>query len=174
MKPRLLACLLLLACASGLAVASPALPLHTVSVELGVRVIETTDQLRKALGVDADRGALVAEVQSGGPADRAGLRAGDVLIRVAGKPVGDPSDVLDALEHHRVGDDVMVHYVRRGEARSANVKLARAEPPRMRMGPWSVPLPGGVAPEKLEHELRRFRERVERQFRDLEDGSPPA
>jgi hypothetical protein len=129
-------------------------------------VIETTDQLRKALGVDADRGALIVEVQPRGPADRAGLRAGDVLTRVVGKPVGD---ARDALEDRRAGDEVAVHYARHSDARSARVKLARAEPPRMREGRWSFPLPGGVSPEKLEDELRRFRERVERRLRDLED-----
>src|SRR6266481_3064695 len=74
------------------------LPFRAVSVQLGLRLGETTEQLRKTLGVTAPRGTLVLEVEAGGPADRAGLRAGDVVTRVARKPVGDADDVLGAVE----------------------------------------------------------------------------
>ena len=159
---------LLLAAAS--AEASPSgFPLRPLSVELGVRVTETTDQLRKSLGVDADHGVLVMEVQSHGPAERAGLRAGDVVTRIAGAPVTSAGDVLDALEGRHAGDEVAVEYVRGGSPATAHVTLARAEPPRMRMGQWSFPIPGGYSPDDAERELRRFRERVERQLRDLDE-----
>jgi C-terminal processing protease CtpA/Prc len=143
-------------------------PVRPVSVELGVRVVGTTAQLRKALRVDADHGVLVMEVRSGGPADRAGLRAADVVTAVDGKAVASTSDVLDALEGKHPGDDVAVDYVRSGAAATAPVKLARAEPPRMRMGQWSFPIPGGRSPEDAERELRSFRDRIERELRDLD------
>ena len=158
----------LLAAAS--AEASPSgFPVRPLSVELGVRVTETTEQLRKSLGVDADHGVLVMEVEPHGPAERAGLHAGDVMTRVAGAPVGSPGDVLDALEGRHAGDAVAVDYVRGGSPATAHVTLARAEPPRMRMGQWSFPIPGGYSPDDAERELRRFRERVERQLRDLDE-----
>jgi serine protease Do len=161
--------LLALVLTAASAAAAPAhLPFRVLSVELGLRVVETTAQLRTALGVTADHGVLVTEVEPRGPADQSGLRAGDVVTRVAGKAVGSAADVLDALEGHRPGDEVAVEYVRHGTAKTAQVRLARAEPPRMRMGRWSFALPPGYTPDDLERELRRFRERVERQLRDLD------
>ena len=59
-------------------------------------MVATTAQLRKALGVDAEKGALALEVEPDGPAARAGLQAADVLTRVAGQPVGDAGDILAA------------------------------------------------------------------------------
>lgn len=158
-----------LACSTVVVAAPPGFAIHPLSVELGLRVVETTEQLRKSLGVEADRGVLLTEVRPQGPADRAGLRAGDVVTRVAGEPVGNGTDVLDALEEHHPGDEIPVEYVRRGEPASVRVKLARAEPPRMRMGQWSFPIPGGYSPEDAERELRRFRERVERRLRELDE-----
>jgi hypothetical protein len=161
--------LLALVLTAASAAAAPAhLPFRVLSVQLGLRVVETTEQLRASLGVTADHGVLVTEVEPHGSADRGGLRAGDVVTRVAGKAVASPADVLDALEDHRPGDVVAVEYVRHGTAETAQVRLARAKPPRMRMGPWSFSLPPGYTPEELGHELRRFREHVERQLRDLD------
>jgi len=159
---------LLLTAASASATPS-GFPLHPLSVELGVRVVETTDQLRKALGVESDHGVLVTEVRPKGPADRAGLRAGDVVTRAAGEPVETSTDILDALDERHPGDEVPVEYVRQGAPATVHVKLARTEPPRMRMGQWSFPIPGGYSSEDAERELRRFRERVERQLRDLDE-----
>ena len=157
---------------AGLAAAEPGTPgfaFSPVSVQLGVRLIETTAQLREALGVEADRGALVLEVDAKGPAQKAGLRAGDVLTRIAGKPVGDAADVFDALDGHEPGDEVPVDYVRRGKAASTRVALARASGSRMRFGRWSFPVPGFELPPDVEQQLRRFEERVERRLKDLDE-----
>ena len=157
---------------AGLAAAEPGasgFSFNPVSVQLGVRLIETTAQLREALGVEADRGALVLEVDVHGPAHQAGLRAGDVLTRIAGKPVGDAADVLDALEDHEPGDEVPVDYVRRGKAASTRVALARASGSRMRFGRWSLPVPGFELPPDVEQQLRRFEERVERRLKELDE-----
>jgi len=166
-KTRVLLALLL---AAASAEASPSgFSVRPLSVELGVRVTDTTEQLRKSLGVEADHGVLVMEVQSHGPAERAGLRAGDVLTQVAGERIASANDVLDALENRHAGETVRVEYVRGGTPATASVTLARAEPPRMRVGQWSFPIPGGYSPDDAERELGRFRERVERQLRDLDE-----
>src|SRR5262249_30062842 len=101
------------------------LPFRTVSVQLGLRLVETTEQLRKTLGVTARRGALVLEVEAGGPGEKAGLRAGDVLTRIARKPVGDADDVLGAVEHRRPGDTIQIEFVRNTEPQTTRLTLAR-------------------------------------------------
>ena len=145
------------------------LPFRTVSVQLGLRLVETTEQLRKTLGVTAPRGALVLEVEAGGPAERAGLRAGDVVTRIGRKAVGDADDVLDAVEGRRPGESVPVDFVRGGEGQKTRITLARAHEPSMRFGRWSLPLPGHQTPQEMEDEWRRFRDRLDRRFHDLEE-----
>src|SRR5436309_12097714 len=51
------------------------------------------------------RGALIAGVLRGGPADKAGIRPGDVLLEVQGKPVADPAAMLNRSEERRVGKE---------------------------------------------------------------------
>ena len=145
------------------------LPFRTVSVQLGLRLVETTDQLRKTLGVTAERGALVLEVEKAGPADRAGLRAGDVVTQIARKPVGDADDVLGTLENRRPGDTVRIDFVRSGEQQNAHVTLAKAREPSMRIGRWNLPLPGHQTPQEMQDDWRHFRDRLERRLHDLDE-----
>src|SRR3989442_15691656 len=88
-----------LALAAGLAAAGPE-PWHPLTrvaaVRLGGRGVGTTAQLRKTLGVEAGKGALVLEVEADGPAARAGLQAGGGLAGVAGKPGGGGGGVFRA------------------------------------------------------------------------------
>jgi predicted metalloprotease with PDZ domain len=134
-------------------------------VRLGLRGVETTDQLRQALGVPADRGVLLLEVVGGGPAESAGLRAGDVVTHVAGDAVGDPGDILEALDGHAPGDEVPVEYVRDHNPASVTVKLDEA-----RGHAWKqFPLPGFELPKDLEDEFQQFRDRIERQLEELHE-----
>jgi hypothetical protein len=134
-------------------------------VWLGVRVVATTAQLRTALGVDAERGALVMEVESGGPAEGAGVRAGDVVVRVAGRAVGDAGDVQDALHDRRPGDRVDVELVRARTTQTRSIVLAAAPPPEpFDRDWWTMP---ELSPD-VRQRLRRFRDDVERRLRELE------
>jgi len=157
-----------LALAAGVAAAGAGpwhLSTRVAAVRLGVRVVGSTAQLRKALGVDADRGALVLEVEANGPAERAHLQAGDVITRVAGRPVSNAGDMLDAVAEKKPGDTVSVDYVRDRRAETTAVSLAEGH--GLRMGRWSFGVPG--MPPDINQQLRRFRDRVERQLREFEE-----
>jgi S1-C subfamily serine protease len=56
----------------------------------------------------------VGDVVEGGPADRAGVRTGDVVIGVDGLTVGDPSDIAAAITDKRPGEEVEVKVQRNG------------------------------------------------------------
>jgi membrane-associated protease RseP (regulator of RpoE activity) len=136
--------------------------LHGPGVHLGLRLVATTAQLRKALGVKAARGALVIEVEERSPAAKAGLRAGDVITKVAGRPVGDTDEVLHALDGRQAGDVVALEYVRRGRVEGTSATLAAAPGgPPPRFGPWGR--------GDLEREMRRLREWMEDRWKDLEE-----
>ena len=54
-------------------------------------------------------------VTPGGPADKAGLKAGDLVVEFGGKTIGDLYDYTDALNAYKPGDSVEVVVVRKGE-----------------------------------------------------------
>ena len=63
----------------------------------------------------AEPGALVVNIQTGGPADRGGLRRGDVIVAVAGRPVRTPADVVQAVDGAGVGAPLGLVVRRSGE-----------------------------------------------------------
>jgi putative serine protease PepD len=68
-------------------------------------------------------GARVQELTAGSPAQRAGLRAGDVIVSVDGRAVAEPSDIAAAIEDRRPGDSVRIEVLRGGERESLTVEL---------------------------------------------------
>jgi putative serine protease PepD len=68
-------------------------------------------------------GALVASVVANGPADRAGLRPGDVITKINDQPVDNVNDLIAATRLHSIGDVVTVTYLRNGVQHSAQVRL---------------------------------------------------
>lgn len=91
---------------------------------LGFAALEISPALRKHFGVPDDRGVLVDDVRAGSPAERAGLRVGDLVTTVDGDPIRSVSDVLAAISHRKRGETVALVIVRdRGEL-TLQAKLA--------------------------------------------------
>jgi S1-C subfamily serine protease len=84
---------------------------------LGASLGDLTPEIRSRFGISADRGALVLEVEPGGPAEAGGMRAGDVIVEMKDQEVGDVQDVQAVLRSSRVGERASVS-VRRGEVRT--------------------------------------------------------
>ncbi|MBE7424279.1 MAG: Do family serine endopeptidase [Zoogloeaceae bacterium] len=64
---------------------------------IGVEAQEITAELAESFKLPATEGALIAGVMRGSPADRAGIRPGDVLVSIGGKPVRDPQSMLELI-----------------------------------------------------------------------------
>ena len=79
----------------------------------GLRAQNLTPELAEQLGVDGGRGVVVTDVQSGSPADEAGLRRGDVIIEVNRNEIGDLSALRDQLQS---ADESVLMLIRRGDA----------------------------------------------------------
>ncbi|HEY6174925.1 MAG TPA: PDZ domain-containing protein [Kofleriaceae bacterium] len=86
---------------------------QTGQTRLGVMVMALTPELRRFFGITSDRGVLIARVEPGSAAARAGIQVGDVLTRVANQPVRTGDDVLQALAAHS-GERIRVGVVRQG------------------------------------------------------------
>jgi thiol-disulfide isomerase/thioredoxin len=85
---------------------------------------------RPWLGVAMDSdaqasGVRVGHVVRGSPADKAGLREGDRIVRLSGAGVGRGADVVRAVSEHGVGDTLDIAFVRGGQERTVRVTLAR-------------------------------------------------
>lgn len=94
---------------------------------MGVKVSEASTVLRNQLDLAKDVGVVVDAVAPDGPAEMAGLAAGDLITRVADDGVGTPVELSRAMDDHQAGDRVAVSFLRRGGERTATVVLA--EPP---------------------------------------------
>jgi len=68
-------------------------------------------------------GLLVIGVDAGGPAQKAGLLLGDVLITFDGQPVADPAELLAAMSSDRVGAEVEVGVIRAGRGEKVRVTV---------------------------------------------------
>jgi membrane-associated protease RseP (regulator of RpoE activity) len=95
---------------------------------LGVVVESMSEQLAAFFGVEAGRGVLVKEVLEDTPAARAGIQAGDVLMRVGDEEIGSPSDVRGALRDAEAGDSLRIDVLRRGARQSFDVVIEKAAP----------------------------------------------
>ncbi len=93
---------------------------------LGVRTqaVGVPEASQKNLGRDQSQGLLVMWLEEGGPAEKAGLLVGDILVGVGGKPVADPDDLFVALSGDTVGQSVPVEVLRGGKAERVNVMVA--------------------------------------------------
>ena len=90
---------------------------------LGVRIVEVTPSLAESFGLPTDHGVVLQEIDPGSPAARAGLRSGDVLVKVADIDLQSTGDLFRALTEHRAGETVAVEYFRDSSRQTAQVTL---------------------------------------------------
>lgn len=83
-----------------------------------------TPQIAEQLGLTRPDGAVVLSVVNGGPADDAGLRPGDVLVRLDDEEVRSPEDLLGSLRRREPGDEVTLEFLRGDEPQSTEATLA--------------------------------------------------
>lgn len=159
---------------------------------LGVYTQEVTGELRDALDLSSD-GALISSVVPGSPAERAGLRKGDVIVSVDRRDIESPSELTEIIGDAEEGESVSLTVVRKGERLILAVRLGErpqddeemAAPPAP-PAPRAVPAPSPKSPKapKAPREMRwhsidgadkdEIRERIREFAPNFEfDGSGP-
>lgn len=90
---------------------------------LGVVIQELSKELAESFGMKNTNGALVAGVEKGGPADKGGLEAGDVITKFDGKAINSSSDLPRAVGAAKPGKSVPVEILRKGSEKFLNVAV---------------------------------------------------
>jgi len=90
---------------------------------IGVQIQEVTAQLSDSFGVDRPRGALVTQVIDGGPAEKAGVKTGDVILSVNGKEVDRSTQLPAVISAIKPGDTAKVEVWRDKASKLLNVKV---------------------------------------------------
>ena len=95
---------------------------------IGVEAQEITPELAESFELKDASGALIAGVQRGSPADASGVRPGDILLSVAGKPVKDPQVMLDLIAALKPDETVAFKLLRQKAEFSTTIKIGKRPP----------------------------------------------
>ena len=95
---------------------------------LGVTIQPVTSTLAASLGLKDLRGVLVGGVNPGGPADHAGLKMGDVILKLNGKDMNDANEMRNAVAAMAPGTQVTVTVLRDGKQQNIAVRLGELTP----------------------------------------------
>jgi serine protease Do len=96
---------------------------RVVRGRIGVAVQNVDAALARSFGLDRPRGALVSAVDKKGPAQRAGLKPGDVILRVDGQPIDQSAQVSSAISRHKPGEDATLDIWRSRQERQVKVRV---------------------------------------------------
>jgi serine protease DegQ len=99
---------------------------------IGVEPADLSPELMETFGVRAKRGVLITGVLQNGPAAQAGIRPGDVIVEVAGKQIGNVSELLSGVAALKPGTPAKFRILRRDEATELTVTPGlRPRPPKL-------------------------------------------
>ena len=90
---------------------------------LGVMVQKITPELKEKLNLKDDKGALVADVTRGGPAEKAGIERGDVIVSFDGKEINEMRDLPFVVASTPVDKKVIVEVIRKGKTQRLEVRI---------------------------------------------------
>jgi serine protease Do len=94
---------------------------------LGVSVQDLTPELAKSFGVEGTKGALIAQVMKGGPAEKAGMKKGDIIVAYGGKEVTNAATLRNEVAVSPIGQEVNVSVLRSGKREELTVKIGNLE-----------------------------------------------
>jgi serine protease Do len=105
---------------------------RVVRGRIGVGVQDVDASLARSFQLDRPRGALVSFVEPDGPAQKAGLKPGDVVLQVNGKPVEQSAELSNAVAAIKPGSEAMLKVWRSGKERDVTVQVTQLDEPETR------------------------------------------
>src|SRR6266540_3749212 len=116
---------------------------------LGMGIVPVTDEVKESFNLSEERGALVQTVEPGKPADKAGIKPGDVVVAIDEKTINTNRELIDYISYLPVGSKVNITVIRDGQRKTLTATTAQrpleaennlqndnsnAEPSRNRLG----------------------------------------
>ncbi len=106
---------------------------------LGVTIQEITPELSQKFGLKTAKGALVGDVAKGSPAEKAGLKRGDIILEFNGKKVSDVGNLRNMVAQSKVGVQIQLTIMRSGKEYNLNVTTAELPKDIAEAAPGNVP-----------------------------------
>jgi serine protease Do len=128
---------------------------HVTRGWLGVGIQKITPELEKSFGLKDDKGALVSQVVKGGPADKAGIETGDVIVEFNGKKVSEMNDLPRMVAETPVGKTVDVKVLRNGRMVDREVKIAQLKDQKEDVANVSTRKPLGMTVQNITPEIAK-------------------
>ena len=94
---------------------------------LGVSIRDLTPGLQKSMKLNVSKGALIADVVKGGPADEAGLQKNDVVTAYQGKEIPDASSLQNQVANTSIGQEITLTVFRKGKSRDVKVTIGNLQ-----------------------------------------------
>ena len=112
---------------------------------LGVEIGEVSKEVAESLGLGKARGVEVARVEAGGPAEKGGIKVGDIILKFNGAPIERSSDLPRLVGSTAVGARAMVTLWRKGEQQDIAVNIVELEDDKAKKAPLKKPKPDQLA-----------------------------
>jgi membrane-associated protease RseP (regulator of RpoE activity) len=103
---------------------------------LGVGLTELTPELRGHFGAPEDAGAMVSRVEPGSPAEKAGIKVGDIITAIDGQDVKSTWDVMSKVRRLDEGEQVPIQVWRDGKAQTVTATIAERERTELDVAPF--------------------------------------
>ncbi len=145
---------------------------------LGVMIQQVTADLAKEFGLDRPHGALVGEVMKDSPADKGGIKQGDIIIQFMGKDIDQMSELPAIVAQTKVGTKAEVTVMRKGKKKVLTVEIGKLDEDKMAMaqgGKSAVSEKLGLTVQELTPELAKSLNIEDQKgliVSDVEPGSP--
>ena len=128
---------------------------HVTRGWLGVGIQKITPELAKSFGLKDEKGALVSQVVKGGPADKAGIESGDVIVEFDGNKVSDLNELPRMVAPLPVGKTVSVKVLRGGNGVDREVKVGQLEEQKDEVATALTRKPLGMTVQNITPEIAK-------------------
>jgi membrane-associated protease RseP (regulator of RpoE activity) len=135
---------------------------------LGVGLTELSPELRAHFGVPEDAGVMVSSVEEGSPADKAGLKVGDIIASVDGKDVKSSWDIRAQIRELKESEQVALTVYRDRKAQNLSATITIRERPELDLAPFVFQGDGENEPMVFQLDRDKLQE-----LRQLEGGRTP-
>jgi hypothetical protein len=119
-------------------------------VMLGINMDSPDEETAKELEVEADEVIRISKVLEDLPADKAGLKEGDIVVKIAGKSPATPDKLREALKDKDPGDTIKLTVLREGDEKTLTIELAEYDASKLGVQVMQVEPGEGFAPHQFE------------------------